>query len=237
MAIVNNNTPAQPISQQLLNTMNGTSSSSGAAAAAPDPNSPAALQATFLQLLVTQLQNQDPTNPMDSSQMTSQLAQINTVSGISQLNTTLSSLATQLNATQQVSATGLIGKNVLVPGSIDALAKGVAAPAGVNLSGAASSVVVTITNASGATVKTINLGAQPAGVVPVSWDGTDNKGAAVADGNYNMSVTATANGQAVTASTLSYNTVSSVVTNPDGTVGLALADGTKANLTSVAQIL
>ncbi len=52
------------------------------------------LQATFLKLLVTQLQNQDPTSPVDSSQMTSQLAQINTVSGIAQLNTSLTSLST-----------------------------------------------------------------------------------------------------------------------------------------------
>ncbi|RAE74048.1 flagellar biosynthesis protein FlgD, partial [Burkholderia multivorans] len=74
------------------------------------------LQATFLKLLVTQLQNQDPTSPVDSSQMTSQLAQINTVSGIAQLNTSLTSLSTQLAAGQQTQAALLIGSNVLAPG-------------------------------------------------------------------------------------------------------------------------
>ena len=78
------------VSQNLLDTINGTSSGS---AAASTGNSPTDMQTTFLRLLTTQLQNQDPTNPMDSSQMTSQLAQINTVTGISQLNTTLTSLA------------------------------------------------------------------------------------------------------------------------------------------------
>ena len=90
------------VSQTLLDTMNGTNSATSASSstASSSANSGSSLQNTFLQLLVTQLQNQDPTNPMDSSQMTSQLAEINTVTGISQLNTSLTSLATQLNAGQ-----------------------------------------------------------------------------------------------------------------------------------------
>ena len=84
------------VSQTLLDTMNGTnstasSSSSSSSTSGTSGTSATDLQNTFLSLLVAQLKNQDPTNPMDSSQMTSQLAQINTVSGISQLNTTLSS--------------------------------------------------------------------------------------------------------------------------------------------------
>ena len=105
------------VSQQLLNAVNGTKSSDGSSSTSgtTNPNSPTSLQQTFLQLLVTQLQNQDPTNPMDSSQMTAQLAQINTVTGISQLNTTLTSLASQLSAGQNAQASLLIGQNVLVP--------------------------------------------------------------------------------------------------------------------------
>ena len=82
------------------------------------------LQATFLKLLVTQLQNQDPTSPVDSSQMTSQLAQINTVSGIAQLNTSLTSLSSQLTAGQQTQAALLIGTNVLAPGNAVAVKGG-----------------------------------------------------------------------------------------------------------------
>ena len=78
------------VSQTLLDTMNGTSSSSSFDDVIDDRRTSASdLQNTFLTLLVTQLKNQDPTNPADSSQMTSQLAQINTVTGIGQLNTSL----------------------------------------------------------------------------------------------------------------------------------------------------
>ena len=75
------------VSQTLLDTMNGTASSSSSSSSTSSATSGTDLQNTFLQLLIAQMQNQDPTNPMDSSQMTSQLAQINTVTGISQLNT------------------------------------------------------------------------------------------------------------------------------------------------------
>ena len=108
------------VSQQLLDTMNGTSTASSSSSTSG--TSANDLQTTFLQLLVTQLQNQDPTDPMDSSQMTSQLAQIDTVSGIGQLNTSLSSLSTQLSAGQNAQAALLIGSTVLAPGSSFAVA-------------------------------------------------------------------------------------------------------------------
>ena len=81
---------------------------------------------------MAQLKNQDPTNPMDSSQMTSQLAQISTVQGISQLNTTLSSLSTQLSAGQQSQAALLIGSTVLAPGNSISVASGKAGAFGVS---------------------------------------------------------------------------------------------------------
>ncbi|MDW9229407.1 flagellar hook capping - N-terminal region family protein [Burkholderia cepacia] len=97
------NLPTDTMNTNNVSSTNGTSASD--------------LQATFLKLLVTQLQNQDPTSPVDSSQMTSQLAQINTVSGIAQLNTSLTSLSSQLTAGQQTQAALLIGTNVLAPGT------------------------------------------------------------------------------------------------------------------------
>lgn len=101
------------------------------------------LQATFLKLLVTQLQNQDPTSPLDSSQMTTQLAQINTVSGIAQLNTSLSSLSTQLAAGQQTQAALLIGSNVLAPGNSVAVQGGAKSSFGVQLANSVSNLTVT----------------------------------------------------------------------------------------------
>jgi flagellar basal-body rod modification protein FlgD len=230
------------VSQTLLNTMNGTSGTSGTPSSSSSASSSSGtsgtdLQQTFLKLLVTQLQNQDPTNPMDSSQMTSQLAQINTVTGISQLNTTLSSLATQLNAGQSAQAAPLIGKTVLAPGNTVSVASGAAQGMGVSLAAAVSDVKVTIKDATGKIVNTLDLGAQQAGSVPVAWNGKDSTGATVADGNYTIVATGTINGQPATATTLTTSQVTSVTQQSNGTAGLTLSNGSTVPLTSVSQIL
>jgi flagellar basal-body rod modification protein FlgD len=221
------------VSQQLLDTMNGTSSSSSSSA-----SSAADLQNTFLTLLVTQLQNQDPTNPADSSQMTSQLAQISTVQGIGQLNTSLSSLSTQLSASQQTQAAALIGGTVLAPGNGLTVKTGAASTFGVQTANALSDLTISITNASGQVVNTLDLGPQPAGVVPVEgWTPVDSTGATLPDGNYTITASGTINGQTATATALSASTVVGVVQQANGAAGLALGNGTTVPLTSVAAVL
>jgi len=224
------------VSQQLLDTMNGTSSSS-AASSSTSGTSASSLQDTFLQLFVAQLKNQDPTNPMDSSQMTSQLAQINTVSGIQQLNTSLTSLSTQITAGQNAQAALLIGSTVLAPGSSATVSSGKVPELGVTLPSAVSDVKLTITNSSGQVVNTLDLGAQSAGTVPVTWNGTDSSGNAVADGTYTISASATTNGQSATATALVASQVQSVVQQSGGTASLSLANGKTVPLSSVGAIL
>ncbi|MCW3636610.1 flagellar hook assembly protein FlgD [Burkholderia cenocepacia] len=195
------------------------------------------LQATFLKLLVTQLQNQDPTSPVDSSQMTSQLAQINTVSGIAQLNTSLTSLSTQLAAGQQTQAALLIGTNVLAPGNSVAVKGGAASPFGVSLANSVSNLTITVKNSAGAVVNTINAGAQSAGTVPFNWTPTDASGNALPDGTYTVSASYTNSaGTPQAATTLAAATVQSVVKQADGTAGLVLSNGTTVGLTQVASI-
>lgn len=226
------------LSSTLLDSVNGTSSSSSTGSTSTGSTSSATdLQQTFLKLLITEMKNQDPTNPMDSSQMTSQLAQINTVSGISSLNTTLTSLASQISAGQQVSATSLIGKSVLAPGSSVSVSSGTAGSLGVNLGSAATGVTVSITDSSGKTVRTLDLGAKSSGVNTVSWDGKDDSGSKVADGSYSFSVKAVNGTDTVTATALAQSQVSSVIQQSSGTTGLVLANGSTVSLTSVAQIL
>jgi flagellar basal-body rod modification protein FlgD len=224
------------VSQTLLDTMNGTSSSSSSTSSTSG-TSATDLQNTFLQLLVAQLKNQDPTNPMDSSQMTSQLAQINTVSGISQLNTTLTSLSTQLAAGQQSQAALLIGSTVLAPGSSISVASGKASSFGVTLANSVSDLQIVVKNSAGTIVNTIDLGKQSAGTIPVGWTPTDSSGNTLADGTYTISATGTINGQQATATTLTGATVESVVTQSSGTAGLVLSNGSTVGLTSVAAIL
>jgi flagellar basal-body rod modification protein FlgD len=214
------------------------SANDSASTTSSNANSAASLQSTFLTLLVTQLQNQDPTNPMDSSQLTSQLAEINTVSGIAQLNQTLTSLQTQLTQNQQVSASTLLGKTVFAPGSNVQVSSGTPSTSGVNLSGAATDLTLTIKDKNGNTVRTIDEGAQPAGLSVNAWDGKDSNGNVVPDGTYTISATAaSATSTAVTATTITLNTVTSVIQQPDGSVGLTLSDGDVVSLGSIVDIL
>ncbi|MFA7623744.1 MAG: flagellar hook capping FlgD N-terminal domain-containing protein, partial [Pusillimonas sp.] len=102
----------------------------------------------FMTLLVTQIRNQDPLNPMDNAQFTSQLAQLETVNGITQLNNTLLALSGQLDMTQSMQAANLIGKGVLVTGNkislgsstVDGVTTKTATPFGVDLISSAQKV-------------------------------------------------------------------------------------------------
>ncbi|MEW9581120.1 flagellar hook assembly protein FlgD [Paraburkholderia sp. DGU8] len=227
------------VSQTLLDTMNGASSSTSSTGSTGSTGgtSPADLQNTFLQLLVAQLKNQDPTNPMDSSQMTSQLAQISTVQGISQLNTSLTSLSTQLSAGQQSQAALLIGSTVLAPGNSISVASGKTGSFGVQLASDVSDLQVVVKNSAGTIVNTIDLGKQSAGTIPVGWTPTDTAGNTLPDGNYTITAAGTINGQPATAATLTGATVQGVVTQSTGSAGLVLSNGSTVGLTSVAAIL
>ena len=118
------------------------------------------VQDRFLKLLVTQMRNQDPLNPMDNAQVTTQLAQISTVSGIDKLNKSMEGMSQGLLATQSMQAGGLIGHGVLAPGSTLVLEDG-QAKAGATLANPADRVVVTVLNQAGAQVAALDLGASP----------------------------------------------------------------------------
>jgi flagellar basal-body rod modification protein FlgD len=224
------------VSQTLLDTMNGTNAS-GSATGSSASSTGAGLQSTFLQLLVTQLQNQDPTNPMDSSQMTSQIAQIDTVTGISQLNSSLASLSTQINAGQTSQAALLLGTSVLAPGNTITVTSGTANDFGVQLAVPASDMQVNVINSAGQIVNSIDLGAQPAGTVPIAWTPIDTAGNPLPSGTYTLTATGIVNGTAGTATTLTPGTVESVVQGTGGAPSLVLSNGSTVPLTSVAAVL
>jgi flagellar basal-body rod modification protein FlgD len=214
--------------------MNGTSSRKDVA---KSDNPADDLQATFLKLLITQLQNQDPTSPMDSSQMTSQLAQINTVSGIAELNVGLSALSAQLAAGQQSQAALLIGSTVLAPGNSTVVDGGKSAGFGVRLDRDVADLQVVVKNSAGQVVDTLNIGRQPAGTVPIGWQPKDASGNPLPDGTYTITATATVDGHQVAQKTLSTSIVHAVVKQPDGSPGLALSNGTIVGLDGLAAIV
>jgi flagellar basal-body rod modification protein FlgD len=112
----------------------------------------------FLKLLVTQMQNQDPLNPMDNAQVTSQMAQINTVSGIEKLNETISSMIGQFTQMQALQGAALVGRNVLVEGDDLEVTDG-QATAAFELAGPADKVKVEVLSAAGRVIDTLDLGA------------------------------------------------------------------------------
>jgi len=181
---------------------------SAAKKAAEDPGE------RFLKLLVTQMKNQDPLNPMDNAQVTSQIAQISTVQGIDKLNTTLQTLAASFAANQSLQATNMIGHNVLVPGSTMQLNQG-SAVAGVDLPQSVDQLTVTIRDAAGAVVDSIDLGPKPRGIAAFGWDGVASNGPAK-DGTYSFSVSAQQGGKKVEGTPLAFGHVNSVAPSPDG---------------------
>src|ERR1035437_1122718 len=128
----------------------------------------AAQQDRFLKLLVAQLNNQDPMNPMDNAQMTTQMAQMSTVSGIEQVNATLTSIATQFNTMQMLQGSGMVGHNMLVDSNVLTPVNGVASGA-IDLAGQADSVKVQVMSPGGKVVDTIDVGASNAGRVNFNW--------------------------------------------------------------------
>ncbi len=200
-------------------------------------NSSADLQNQFLNMLVAQLQNQDPTNPMDNSQLTTQLAQINTLSGIEKLNTTLGSISGQINTSQALQSSTLIGHGVMINGSQVLVGSGTTTPFGVELATASTATTVTIKDSNGSTVRTLDLGKLSAGVHTFSWDGKLDDGTTVApDGKYTVSLAASNGSTQLVAQPLNYAYVNGVSTTGD-TTKLDLGTMGSATLDEIRQIL
>lgn len=169
----------------------------------------------FMTMLVTQMQNQDPLNPMDNAEITSQLAQINTVKGIDSLNSTLQKLLTSYSDALSMQSSSLVGKNVLAAGNSLPLGDN-GALGGVKLDGDADKVSIIISDAKGVKVAQEDLGAQKAGVIDFIWDGKNADGTRLANGAYQFSVQATQGANKVTATALEVGTVSALVRGQNG---------------------
>jgi flagellar basal-body rod modification protein FlgD len=173
----------------------------------------------FLKLLVTQMQNQDPLNPMDNAQITTQLAQINTVTGIEKLNTTVQSLSSQMMQSQALQGASLVGHDVLIEGNALTIADGKAS-AGFELTSAADAVKVEILSPAGRVLDTLQLGAQNVGRSGFEWE---VPAGASTDG-LSFRVTATSGATKLTATPLTADRVNAV--SMDGsTLTLELARG------------
>ena len=187
----------------------------------------------FLQLLVAQLKNQDPTNAQDPNQMVQQMAQFSALEQQQNTYALLNSMQTQISAMFQGQSANLIGKNVQVTSNAMNLAGGQGS-IGVNLP-AAANVVVSILDATGRTVAVLNQGAMPAGNQVVTWNGQDSTGNMLPDGTYTASISAVGlDGKPVAATTTSFATVTAVSFS-NGTITIT-AGGQQYPLSAVNEI-
>ena len=199
------------LSSSLLSSLNGkASTTSSTSATDPTKSTGSGSEAQFLKLLTTQLQNQDPLNPMDNAQLTSQIAQINTVSGITTLNSTVTSLSGQFMQMQALQSESLVGKDVVVPGNkldID----GTTAQGAFSLDTPADAVKVDMINSSGVVVGTMNLGKQAAGKHGFEWP----TGKVDTTNGLSFKVTASSGASALTPTLLMTDKVVAINTSGD----------------------
>ena len=193
-------------------------------------------QDAFLKLLMAQLSNQDPLQPTDGTQFVTQLSQFSMVEQSVQQSTQLTNISTQLQGLTNQSAMGLVGKMATVQNTGMTFNGTFATTANVGLGSAAQNVSVAVQDSSGNTVRTMTLGAQPAGPLAITWDGKEDSGTAAPAGSYSVNVTATdASGASVAVS----QTVSGLVTQvalQNGAPSLTLNNGTVAPLSQLVSV-
>ena len=190
---------------------------------------------SFLQLLVTQLQNQDPTSAsaMDPNTMVQQLTSFSSLQQAQDTNTLLTGLQGQMGGLFQAQSAGMIGATAQVSGSQFNLSSGTASM-NVNLN-AAANVTLKVSNASGQVVATLPEGNLKAGANTLTWNGKDANGNQLPDGTYNVSVTATgANGAAI-ANTTSMGVTVTGVGFQNGAVSI-FSGSNSYNLSNVLEI-
>jgi len=205
--------------------------SSGAAAAMPQIS-----QSDFLSLIIAQLKNQDPTQPADPNQFVNELASLSEVSGINGMQSSMSGLSNSMQSAQLLSGTNLIGRHVLAAGSTAALAAGGSVSGAVQAPAGANDVVIQVTDASGALVRTLQVAPQSSGLTGFTWDGMTNSGAAAPAGTYTISAAAVTGATATSLSPYLQSTVNSVTIDPSSqTLSLNTNAGT-LSLSDVVQV-
>jgi flagellar basal-body rod modification protein FlgD len=173
-------------------------------------------QDAFLELMITQLKNQDPLKPMESGDFLGQIAQFGTVNGITELQKSFNTLALSLQSNQALQASTMVGREVLIDGKTVQVRDSGAAGIAVELAGDVSDLKLTIADQSGQLVREIRLGAHRAGLSEFEWDGLNANGARVVPGRYTVEAEAIVDGGAVAVPTLIRAPVESVTLSRDG---------------------
>jgi flagellar basal-body rod modification protein FlgD len=174
-------------------------------------------QEDFLHLMVTQLKNQDPFKPLESGEFLGQLAQFGTVQGLAGLQTSFDGLAGSLVSNQALQASALVGRTALVAtSSIGVTAAGQPVGGAIELPAASGAAAVVVRDAAGQPIRTLSLGAQPAGLAPFVWDGLTDAGEPAPAGRYSFAAAYRSGTDMVVADTFLSAPIDSVLLGTDG---------------------
>jgi flagellar basal-body rod modification protein FlgD len=194
-------------------------------------------QADFLQLMTAQLKNQDPFAPVDNTQMVAQMAQLSQSSGIAEMNTTLKAISARLGATTTSDMMAWVGRTVQTEGDVAYPGTDGTLSGSIDLGADAANVSVTIQNANGEVLKTVDLGAQSKGTIDFQWDGTTDSGNPAGAGPFTIKTSArNGDGGTVTATPLVWAPVTSVTMASDGTPLLTLPGIGQVSANSVRKV-
>lgn len=193
-------------------------------------------QKDFLTLFTTQLKNQDPLDPVKNEAFVAQLAQFSQLEATTNMSTSLSTFVDSMSSNQITSTANLIGGKVAVPDGPAQLAGGIPVKGVVNLPTGADGVKFMVYDTKGILVKTQILGAQTAGDMTWSWDGTDEANNALPDGTYRFAAAAVSQGKVVTPSVSTMAKVIGVSQQADKTMLLQIEGGKTVKLADVKRI-
>lgn len=186
-------------------------------------------QQEFFDLMIAQLQNQDPLKPLEANEFLSQVAQFTQLSGIQEMNNSINLLASSFQSAQALQASTLVGREVSVAGNVLQLGADAGASGAVQVPSTTAELRVSITTPAGVPVRTLALGSQSAGTVQVRWDGSTSDGERAPPGLYVMRAEALYQGQPLALETMVSTRVESV------TLGRAQG-GLTLNLTGVGPV-
>lgn len=194
-------------------------------------------QDAFLELLITQLNNQDPLNPQESADFVAQLAQFSSLEGIQNLNTGVQDMATSFRSSQALQASALVGRSVLVESNSARSAPGDGISGLYSLENSTGNVSVSIKNSAGVLVNRLELGPQAAGDNEFVWDGKNSAGEAQPSGVYQVEITAIEDGESVRVPVFLAANVNSVTLGANNTMTLNVQGAGSVSLADVKQIL
>jgi flagellar basal-body rod modification protein FlgD len=193
-------------------------------------------QKDFLTLFTTQLKSQDPLDPVKNEAFVAQLAQFSQLEATTSMSETLKTFVDSMSGERMMSSTNMIGKTVAVPGAPAVMSGAKPVQGVISLPQGASGVQLQVTNDKGQVVAKQILGPQTAGDMPLYWDGSDDAGNKVPDGNYFITATAVIQGKTANPTVSILSTVTGVNQTADKSIMLEVAGGKSVKLTDVQRI-